>query len=90
MDFLENLNLVLADKYYGRDHVIRKNREKVRQSMKMRRELNRMAMPESLPNGMSRITMRKSVVWEISPRVRKRLMTHINKNGNFSACEKYL
>lgn len=54
MSFLVNLNVVPADKYYGRDHVIRKNWEKVRQEpMKMRRELKRMAIPESLPNGMS-------------------------------------
>jgi hypothetical protein len=34
--------------------VILKKREKVRQeTMKMRRELNRMAMPEPLPNGVS-------------------------------------
>jgi hypothetical protein len=47
-------NVTPADKYYGRDRVILKKREKVRQeTMKMRRELNRMAMPEPLPNGVS-------------------------------------
>jgi hypothetical protein len=43
-----------ADKYYGRDRVILKRREKVRQeTLKMRRELNRMAILEALPNGVS-------------------------------------
>jgi hypothetical protein len=43
-----------ADKYYGRDRVILKKREKVRkETMKMRRELNRMAMLEPLPNSVS-------------------------------------
>jgi hypothetical protein len=43
-----------ADNYYGRDRVILKKREKVRQeTMKTRRELNRMAMLEALPNGLS-------------------------------------
>jgi len=47
-------NVVPTDKYYGRDHGILKKREKVRkETMKMRRELNRMAMLESLPNGVS-------------------------------------
>jgi len=47
-------NVTPADKYYGRDRVILKKREKVRQeTMKMRRELNRMAMLETLPNGVS-------------------------------------
>ena len=43
-----------ADKYYGRDPAILKKREKVRtETMKMRRELNRLAMLEPLPNGVS-------------------------------------
>jgi hypothetical protein len=43
-----------ADKYYGRERVILRKREKVRQeTMKARRELNRMAMLEALPNGIS-------------------------------------
>jgi len=47
-------NVVPADKYYGRDRGILKKREKVRkETMKMRRELNRMAILESLPNGVS-------------------------------------
>jgi putative transposase len=41
-------NLTPADKYYGRDRVILKKREKIRrETMKRRRELNRMAIPES-------------------------------------------
>ena len=47
-------NVTPADKYYGRDRVILKKREKVRkETMKMRRELNQMAMLEPLPNGVS-------------------------------------
>jgi hypothetical protein len=47
-------NVTPADKYYGRDRVILKKREKVRkETMKMRRELNRMAMLEPLPNSIS-------------------------------------
>jgi putative transposase len=47
-------NVTPADKYYGRDRMILRKREKVRQeTMKMRRELNRMAMLEALPNGVS-------------------------------------
>ena len=47
-------NVTPADKYYGRDRVILKKREKVRnETMKMRRELNRMAMLEPFPNGVS-------------------------------------
>jgi putative transposase len=47
-------NVTPADKYYGRDPVILKKREKVRkETMKMRRELNRMATLEPLPNGVS-------------------------------------
>ena len=47
-------NVTPADKYYGRDRGILENREKVRkETMKMRRELNRMAMLEALPNGVS-------------------------------------
>jgi hypothetical protein len=43
-----------ADKYYGRARVILKKREKVRrETMMMRRELNRLAMIEALPNGVS-------------------------------------
>jgi hypothetical protein len=46
--------VIPADKYYGRDRVILKKREKVRkETMKMRRELNQMAMLEPLPNGVS-------------------------------------
>jgi len=41
-------------KYHQSDRVILKKREKVRdETMKMRRELNRMAMREALPNGVS-------------------------------------
>ena len=47
-------NVTPADKYYGRDRVILKRREKVRQeTMKMRRALNRMPILEPLPNGVS-------------------------------------
>jgi hypothetical protein len=43
-----------ADKYYGRDRVILKKRENVRaETLRMRRELNRMAMLEALSNGVS-------------------------------------
>jgi hypothetical protein len=47
-------NVTPADKYYGRDRVILKKREKVRtETLVMRRELNRLAMLETLPNGVS-------------------------------------
>jgi putative transposase len=47
-------NVTPADKYYGRDRAILKKREKIRQEiMKTRKELNRMAMLEPLPNGVS-------------------------------------
>jgi transposase InsO family protein len=47
-------NVTPADKYYGRDRVILKKRGKVRtETMKIRKELNRMAMIEALPNGVS-------------------------------------
>jgi hypothetical protein len=47
-------NLTPADKYYGRDHVIMKKRENVRkETMKMRRELSRLAMLQDLPNRIS-------------------------------------
>jgi hypothetical protein len=47
-------NVTPADKYYGRDRVILKKRENVRaETLRMRRELNRMAMLEALPNGVS-------------------------------------
>jgi len=47
-------NVTPADKYYGQDRIILKKREKVRQeTMKSRRELNRLAMIEALPNGVS-------------------------------------
>jgi len=47
-------NVTPADKYYGRDRVVLERREKIRQeTMKARRELNRMAVHQSLPNGMS-------------------------------------
>jgi len=47
-------NLTPADKYDGRDQMILERREKVSgETMKMRRELNRMAMLEALPNGVS-------------------------------------
>jgi len=47
-------NVTPADKYYGRDQMILERREKVRrETMKMRRESNRMAMLEPLPNGVS-------------------------------------
>jgi hypothetical protein len=46
--------VIPADKYSGRDRVILKKREKVRkETMKMRRELNRMAMLEPLPNSVN-------------------------------------
>jgi hypothetical protein len=55
-------NVTPTDKYYGRDRVILKKREKVRQeTMKIRRELNRMAMREALPNGVSQIIMRDGI-----------------------------
>jgi hypothetical protein len=42
------------DKYYGRKRAILKRKEKISQeTMKMRRELNRMVMLEALPNGVS-------------------------------------
>ena len=47
-------NVTPADKYYGRDVDVLKNREKVRkQTMKLRRKLNRMAVLQTLPNGVS-------------------------------------
>ena len=47
-------NVTPADKYYGRDFDVLKNREKVRkQTMKLRRELNPTAGLQSLPNGVS-------------------------------------
>jgi hypothetical protein len=55
-------NVTPADKYYGRDLVILKKREKVRQkTMKIKRELNRLAMIEALPNGVSSIIMRDGI-----------------------------
>ena len=51
-----------ADRYYGRDGMILEKREKVRkETMKMRKELNRMAMLEPLPNGISSIIMRDGI-----------------------------
>jgi transposase InsO family protein len=47
-------NVTPADKFYGRDRMILERREKVRrETMETRRELNRMAMLEALPNGLS-------------------------------------
>jgi hypothetical protein len=47
-------NVTPADRYYGRDQMILERREKVRrESVKMRRELNRIAMMKSLPNSIS-------------------------------------
>jgi len=47
-------NVTPADKYYGRHRGILEKREKARQeTMKMRRELNGMAMLEALPTGVS-------------------------------------
>jgi putative transposase len=47
-------NVTPADKFYGRDKMILERREKVRrESMKMRRELYRMATIQVLPNGIS-------------------------------------
>jgi putative transposase len=47
-------NVTPADKYYGRDQMVLERREKVRRkTMKMRRELNRLAMLEALANGLS-------------------------------------
>jgi len=47
-------NVTPADKFYGRDLAVLKKRERVRQeTMKTRKELNRMAMLEPLPNGVS-------------------------------------
>jgi NAD(P)-dependent dehydrogenase (short-subunit alcohol dehydrogenase family) len=55
-------NVTPADKYYGRDRVILKKRGKVRtETLKMRRELNRMARLEPLPNGVSLIIMRNGI-----------------------------
>jgi putative transposase len=47
-------NVTPADKFYGRDRMVLERREKIRrETMKMRRELYRMATMESLPNGIS-------------------------------------
>jgi hypothetical protein len=47
-------NVTPADKYFGRDRLVLERREKVRrETMKKRRELNRLAMLEALPNGVS-------------------------------------
>ena len=47
-------NLTSADKYYGRNRVILKKREKVRnETMKMMRQLDRMEVLETLPNAVS-------------------------------------
>ncbi len=47
-------NVTPADKYYGRDREVLRRREKVRrETMKMRRELYRLATMETLPNGIS-------------------------------------
>jgi hypothetical protein len=47
-------NVTPADKYYVRDRVILEKREKVcKETMRMRRQLNRMAMLGPLPNGVS-------------------------------------
>jgi putative transposase len=47
-------NVTPADKFYGRDRMVHKRREKVRrETMKMRRELYRLATMESLSNGIS-------------------------------------
>ncbi len=52
--FLDVINMTPADKFYGRDKMILERKEKVRRkSMKMRRELYRVATMESLPNGTS-------------------------------------
>jgi len=47
-------NVTPADKFYGRDRMVHERREKVRrETMKMRRELYRLATMESLSNGIS-------------------------------------
>jgi putative transposase len=47
-------NVTPSDKYYGRDRMVLERREKVRrETMRMRRELYRLATMESLPNGVS-------------------------------------
>jgi len=47
-------NVTPADKYYGRALDVLKNREKVRkQTMKLRKELNRTAGIQTLSNGVS-------------------------------------
>jgi putative transposase len=47
-------NATPGDRYYGRDQMILERNEKVRrEAIKMRRESNRMAMLEPLPNGVS-------------------------------------
>jgi len=47
-------NVTPADKFYGRDDLVLERREKVRrETMKVRRELYRLATMESLPNGAS-------------------------------------
>ena len=47
-------NVTPADKYDGRDRVVLERRKKIRkETMKIRRELNRLAILESLPNGVS-------------------------------------
>ena len=47
-------NVTPADKYSGRGQMVLERREKVRrETMKMRRELNRLAMLEALPNSIS-------------------------------------
>jgi hypothetical protein len=50
--------MIPAEKDHGRDGINLKKREKIRkETMKMRRELNRMAMFERLPNGVRQIIM---------------------------------
>jgi hypothetical protein len=43
-----------ADRFYGRDHIVLERRGKVRrETMRVRRELYRLATMDSLPNGVS-------------------------------------
>ncbi len=47
-------NVTPADRFYGRDHIVLERRGKVRrETMRVRRELYRLATMESLPNGVS-------------------------------------
>jgi putative transposase len=47
-------NVTPSDKYFGRDKEILKNRMKTKKrTIQERRKINKMIMPESLPNGIN-------------------------------------